>query len=193
VTCSAADSRGNSTSASFTVRVTPPPPPPPPPPDEELPSEAPPTDPAPPTEPLSQPGRAFGIGSIRRQAGVYDFSFRAGEGLSGLENGALILGVKSHQPGRRGGAWSEDHFVARTVERVTFNLSEMTVLLAGRGRWNGQNGYLYEVLAADKKHARHNPGHDWIRVVVKSPAGAVVATVEGTLTSGSVHIIRVRR
>jgi hypothetical protein len=187
VTCSAADSRGNSTSASFTVRVTPPPPPPPPPPSsEEPPREEPPTEP-------SQPGRAFGLGAVRTQARVYEFSFRAGESVSALESGGLLLGVKSHHPGRKGGTWSEDHFVARTVDRVTFSLNDMTVLFTGRGRWNGQSGYAYSVLAADKKHARHSRGHDWVRVVVKSPAGTIVAMVEGVLTSGSIQITRARR
>ncbi len=164
VTCSARDSRGNTASASFTVTVTQP----------EV------EEPAP-----GLPGRAYGHGFIREDHWHYEFGFVARENAVGAERGGLMLEVKAgyraaHRNQRRNG-----RFVSSGVASVTFG-SDSTVLLTGTGRWNGNDGYRYELTAADT-HFRGR-AYDIVRMTITSPNGEVVAHVEGKLDGGNIHI-----
>ncbi len=162
VTCSANDSRGNATSGSFTVSVTPAA-------GEPEPGLA---------------GRMHGHGVIRSDNSHYQFAFSAMKNSSGTERGSLSLTAQSksragkHQ--RRGG-----RFVSSSVASVVFG-ADRSVVLTGTGRWNGTAGYHYEVAASDK-HGRRRP-HDVVSITVTSPAGDVVAHVDGRVDAGNIRI-----
>ncbi len=175
VTCSASDSRGNTASGSFTVTVT------------EPASE----DPGPSPEP-GVPGRAYGHGFIREDHWQYEFGFAARENAAGAERGGLQLEVKAGHAGHRAAHRSErrgGRFVSNGVSSVTFG-ADATVLLTGTGRWNGTNGYRFELSAADKRFKRRV--HDLVRMTITSPTGEVVAHVEGRLAGGNIRIWRSR-
>jgi hypothetical protein len=161
VTCSTSDSRGNLTIAQFTVHVSP--------------------------SDKGSSGRAFGHGSVQKNGSTYQFTFDASQKPSGAEKGELGLVVKSEPKAKKARAAAHvDHFLAWTVDAVTFSGS--TVLFSGVGKWNGLHGYRYEVSAADKTQ----PGrgrHDWVRIIIKAPGGAIVAQVDGTLSSGRIRVI----
>jgi len=162
VTCTASDSHGNTSSAGFNVTVTAPPPPPDP--------------PAPPVDPT--PGGVFGDGFIRDDDMRYEFKFMAVEAASGLDRGGLVFTVNSRR--------RHDEFVSRTVESVSFD-GRSGVLFAGTGRWNGRDGYHYEVSALE--NGRYNRD-DVVRITIKSSDGAVVGQVNGRLGGGNVQFFR---
>ncbi len=123
VTCTATDTRDNTTEAKFIVRVT-----------EN--SNAP------------TPGKAFGYGYVRDSKHHYEFAFAAIEKPSGREEGRLSFRVKSlHQVSK--GRPRIDHFQSKSIDAVTFS-QDSTVLFTGTGRWNGAAGYRYEVSAINK-------------------------------------------
>jgi hypothetical protein len=165
VTCSASDSRANSTSASFTVRVT----------------RA--VDPEPEPEP-GAPGRMSGRGFMREEGRIVEFVMSAGENAAGAERGGLVVTVKpannsAHRGRRRG------HFESISVGAVTFS-PDSSVVFAGTGRWNGNAGYRYEVTAADKRGGRRS--HDRVSITITSPSGQVVVHCEGALDGGNIFI-----
>jgi HYR domain len=123
VTCSATDTRGNSTDATFIVRVTE-------------------------TGNPSKSGKVVGYGFIRDSEHHYQFAFAAIEKPSGREAGELLLTVKSEHRSRKGRS-SNDHFRAKLVDAVTFS-EHSSVLFTGTGRWNDIAGYRYEVSTTDK-------------------------------------------
>jgi hypothetical protein len=166
VNCSASDSRGNTTQGSFTVRVTA-------------------SDPDP--DAPGKPGKMIGYGYLRNEGRHYEFSFTAVERPSGAERGGLLLTVK---PGHRNGRRRGDRFVSRSVDSVIFD-ADSTVLFTGTGRWNGQDGYRYEVSAADKTVRRRR--HDIVRITITSPAGEIVAQVDGRVMGGDIQFVRIRR
>ena len=128
ITCTASDSRGNTSSSSFTVTVTAGD-------DGE--------------EDPSTPGKVYGYGYMREDDLRYEFAFSAIERASGLERGGLVFSVKSGYCGyHRHSHRPNDHFVSKTVESVTFD-GHSAVLFTGTGRWNGRDGYRYEVKASD--------------------------------------------
>jgi hypothetical protein len=164
VTCSASDSRGNSTSASFTVRVT----------------RA--ADPEPEPEP-GVPGRMFGRGFMHEDNWRYEFAFAAAENASGAERGTLLMTAKSHGPyraRRRAG-----RFESSSVGSVEFS-PESIVVYSGTGRWNGISGYRFEVVAADRHNGRRS--RDRVRITITSPTGEVVVHCEGALDGGNIFI-----
>jgi HYR domain-containing protein/Big-like domain-containing protein len=123
VTCSASDSRGNTTSQSFTVRVT----------------RA--SDPEP---PANTPGRVHGYGFVRNDDQRTEFAFSAMENTAGAESGSLLVTVKTSNGNQR----RTDNFAATTVSSLMFGRF-CTVVFGGTGRWNGVGGYRYRVAAAD--------------------------------------------
>jgi hypothetical protein len=169
VSCTSSDSRGNTTAGNFTVRVT----------------QTSPLPPLPPPTPAGMPGQVFGHGFIRDNEVKYEFLFAATEKPSGREDGNLLITVKSEHRGREGRP-RNDHFVANTVEAVTFSDS-FTVRFTGTGRWNGRAGYRYEVAAVNNinTNQRHR---DAVRITIKGPGGVVVAYCGGTLAGGNVQI-----
>jgi HYR domain len=167
VTCKSTDSRGNSASASFTVRVT----------------------------DVTTPGLMWGAGTVRSGDFRYDIEFAVGE--RSFHEGALLgLQVKDERNSRR----AADRFAARTTNFVAFfndpavhpRSSRIdTVLFSGLGEWNGRGGYRYEMSVVDK-------GELWrpsmrVRLTISSSSGAVVAVVDGTLSSGGCTLTRAFR
>jgi len=171
VTCSSSDSRGNSSSASFTVRVA----------------------------DVTTPGAMGGIGLVRTGNVNYEFEFGAYE--RGAERAKLqvhVTDVQSRRRNRRDDrfyartadfiAFSDDP----TVRPGRSHRPQVdTVLFSGQGDWNGQGGYRYEVFAVDQGDFYHR--NDSVRITIKAPNGSVVANVNGTLTSGFVESARLRR
>jgi hypothetical protein len=168
VTCSATDSRGHTSTSSFTVTVTP--------------------DDGGGEEPVT-PGKVIGYGYIHTNAKHHEFAFNAVERPSGADRGGLILTVKTLKPAYRYrySRWSIDRFVSKTVDSVAFTNSS-AVLFSGTGRWNGLDGYQYEVSAAEGARVRRRD--DSVRITIKSPGGTVVAYVDGTLDGGNIEFLR---
>ncbi len=169
VTCSASDSRGNGTTSSFTVTVT------------EGDGGGGGEDPA-------TPGKVFGYGFIRNDDMRYEFTFSAVERASGLERGGLLFTVKSgycshHRHTRR----HNDRFVSRSVDSVVFE-GHSSVVFKGTGRWNGREGYSYEVSAVEKRGRSRR--YDVVGITIKSSTGVIVAQVNGTLGGGNVQFVR---
>ena len=162
IACTSSDSRGNTTSWSFTVSVT--------------------------ATETAMSGQVFGVGSIRVDDLNYEFAFAA-IGKSGVERAALLFTVKSGYCGRhRHTRRPSDSFVSTTAESVSFD-GDHAALVTGTGRWNGRPGYRYEVSASDTVvSGRH---YDAVRITVKSSTGAVVAHVDGTLNGGNIQFVRV--
>jgi hypothetical protein len=168
VTCSSADTRGNTTSASFTLRVLPLPvvtPPPPPPPPVEPPPVVPPVE-------IEVPGKMDGAGYVRASGTKYEFSFAVSESASGVERVRFSLHTRSGK------------FVASTMESCTFG--DRTALFSGTGRWQGVAGYRYTVFARDYALTGQRRA-DLVRMTITSPAGRVVADVDGEVNGGKVN------
>jgi hypothetical protein len=169
VTCSASDSRGNSTSASFIVTVQP---------DDGG------------NDPVT-PGKVIGYGFILDEDIQYEFAFSAMERSSGRETASLFVIVKSGYCGRHHHSRRRnDRFVANTVDSIVFDDSS-AVSFTGSGRWNGRDGYRYEVSAIDRIVSNHHS--EAVHVTIKSPSGTVVAEVEGRLNGGNVRFLRMPR
>jgi hypothetical protein len=172
VTCSASDSRENVSTAQFTVTVN----------GVEEEEEDP--DPA-------TPGRVFGYGFIRDDDMRYEFAFNASERASGVERGSVLFSVKSSYDSRhRRAGLRSGHFVSGRVNKVTFG-EDRTVLFSGTGRWNGLDGYRFEVFAVDPIARRSHD--DIVHITITSETGEIVAEADGRLGGGNVHFVRMRR
>ena len=66
-----------------------------------------------------------------------------------------------------------------------------TVLFSGTGEWNGRDGYRYQMSVVDLGDAWHP--NLCVKLTVTSPAGVVVASVNGRLTSGGCTLTRAFR
>jgi hypothetical protein len=173
VTCMASDSRGNTSSASFSVTVTEPPAPP-----------------VPPDDPVT-PGWVFGNGFIRDNDTRYEFRFWAVESASGLNRGGLILTVRSGSGAeQRNTRRRQDEFVSKTAESAVFD-ARSNVVFKGTGRWNGRDGYSYEVSALET--SRQLRRGDIVAITIKSSDGTIVGQVNGRLGGGNVQFFRTRR
>jgi hypothetical protein len=171
VTCSSSDSRGNSSSVSFTVRVG----------------------------DVTTPGAMAGVGLVRTGGVNYEFEFGAYE--RGSERARLQVRVTDTQSRRynrrddRFYARTADFIAFSDDPTVRPGRSHRpqvdTVLFSGHGDWNGRGGYRYEVFAVDQGDYYHR--NDSVRITIKAPNGSVVANVSGHLTSGFVESARLRR
>ena len=166
VTCSSSDSRGNSTSASFTVRVT----------------------------DVTTPGLMWGDGTIRVGSLRYDLAFAVGERSFG-QGAVLELRVRDDHNSRRDDRFEgrSTNFVAFSNDPAVHPGSSRidTVLFSGTGEWNGRGGYKYQMSVVDRGDAGH-PSL-CIKLTVTSPTGVVVASVDGKLTSGGCTLTRAFR
>ena len=166
VTCSSSDSRGNSTSASFTVRVT----------------------------DVTTPGLMWGDGTVRVGSLRYDVAFAVGERSFG--QGALLeLRVRDDHNSRRDDRFEgrSTNFVAFSNDPTVHPGSSRidTVLFSGTGEWNGRGGYKYQMSVVDRGDAWHP--NLCVKLTVTSPTGVVVASVDGKLTSGGCTLTRAFR
>ena len=170
VTCTSSDTRGNTSSAKFTVRVT----------------------------NASVPGLMLGFGYIDQNNARYDFGFVVRERASGTERAVLELGVTTGSGRtRRQDSFVAKSTTAVTFSddptfRPGFSARPQvdTVAFSGVGEWNGRSGYRYEALATDQgEPGRHR---ETFRITVTAPNGTVVARVDGTLSGGNVQSARIR-
>jgi hypothetical protein len=171
VTCSSTDTRGNSSSKSFTVRVT----------------------------DVTTPGAMAGLGLVRAGGVNYEFAFGVTERYR--ERGLLqvrVTNVQNSGHNRRDDrfcarttdfvAFSDDPTVRPGRSRRP---QVDSVLFSGAGEWNGHSGYRYEVFGVDHGDSYHR--NDTVRITIKAANGSVVASVDGVLTSGFVESARLRR
>jgi hypothetical protein len=171
VACSASDLHGNAANGSFTVTVT--------------------------TTP--QTGRMIGIGQIAAGAVTHTFDFFVQE----QSNGADLSAISYRRTTSRPGPDLEERFDAIAITGVSFfnvpNVSPGplpasgvdTVMFAGRGRWNGRTGYTFEARATDA--GEPGRGRDTFAITIRDAGGAVVASVNATLTSGNVDSLATAR
>ncbi len=170
VSCTATDASGNSASRTFTVTVTVAPPPP----------------------PSSQAGHMFGIGEVKTGEDRVTFAFDVRESARQIERGWVVLKIKD------GGR--PDRYFALNVSDVRFSNAEGykpgskpksgvdTVTFSGKGHWNGRANYKFEITATDR--GEPGRGRDTFAVVIRTPAGAVVESVSGTLRDGNIQSFR---
>ena len=127
VTCSTSDTRDNTASASFTVRVR---------------AFVPQPVPEPPAPEVETPGSMKGAGFVRVKKVKYDFVFAVSESASGAESVRFSLHTKA---GR---------FAANTMESCKFG--DRDALFSGRGSWKGAAGYRYTVFARDRERSNRS-------------------------------------
>jgi hypothetical protein len=168
VACTAVDAQLNTAHGSFTVTVV--------------------------TAP--QPGRMTGDGSIAIGTVTHSFNFLVQEQGSGADLSAISYRMTTAKPGRD----QEDTFVAIAVAGVSFyNVPGVTpgtrpasgvdtVTFTGKGWWNGRSGYTFDARATDA--GEPGRGHDVFAITIRSAAGAVVASVNATITSGNIQSVR---
>jgi HYR domain len=168
VACTANDGHGNTAQGSFTVTVV--------------------------TAP--QPGRMTGDGSIAIGSVTHSFDFFVQERGSGADLSAISYRMTTARPGPD----QVDQFVAIAVTGVTFyNVPGVapgtrpasgvdTVTFTGRGWWNGRSGYTFEARATDA--GEPGRGHDSFAITIRSATGAVVASVNATITTGNIQSLR---
>jgi hypothetical protein len=169
VSCSAADTHGNTASGSFTVTVT----------------------------TATVPGRmvadaAVDLGTVR-----HDFTFLVQEEAGGGDLGVLVDRVTTRRPGRdqvdlfvSTAVTSVAFFNVPGVSPGPQPPSGVdTVSFAGVGLWNGRGGYGFDAVATDGGE----PGRqrDAFRITVRDAAGNVVATVDGGITSGNIQSLHI--
>ena len=166
VTCSASDTRGNASSASFTVHVP----------------------------PVSTPGAMAGLALVRAGSIKYQIGFSVVERATG-ERARFDLRISDRQRRDEfrarttdGVAFSDDPAVTpgRTLQPQVDS-----VLFGGTGEWNGHGGYRYEVFAVDRGDLGFQ--RDSVRVTITAPGGAVVAHLDGALSGGFIESARLRR
>ena len=170
VACSASDARGNTATGSFHVVVT--------------------------TADVA--GRMVGDASIVRGAVTHAITFAVRERASGADAGTLRYEILTKQRGRD----TVDRFESTLLTSVSFfDLPDVspgkrppsgidTVLFSGLGIWNGRSGYAFEVIAKDG--GEPGRGVDAVAVTVRDGAGAIVASIDGTITAGNITSLRMR-
>jgi hypothetical protein len=131
----------------------------------------------------------------------YEFQFHLNERASGAERGWITLEVE--RIGRETRANQIGTFASFNVDTIVFSDNPAfrpgyspkpnidSASISGTGRWNGMPGYTFsgEVVDAGEPGA----GRDRFTMTVRSPQGATVATVTGTITAGNIQSSRVDR
>jgi len=147
------------------------------------------------------PGQLEGAGQIETAGVRYAFVFLVRERASGSERGSLRLDVD--RVGGNPRTREIGDFVSTAVDTVVFSDDPGlkpgrrekpdvdTASFIGKGRWNGLPGYTFTAVAADA--GEPGRGRDQFTITVRSPQGAVVATVSGTITAGNIQSNRVAR
>jgi predicted extracellular nuclease len=164
VACTAADLAGNTTSASFTVTITP-----------------------------VVPGRILGAGSIGTGNDRVWFSLDVRESASAIERGWLVLKV-ADRPGRPDRYFAASVADVQFSNAPGYAPGRRpgsgvdTVQFTGVGYWNGLAGHTFEVTASDR--GEPGRGHDTFSTVIKNPLGVIVATASGTLRDGNLQSLR---
>ena len=147
------------------------------------------------------PGWMQGAGFVRDDDARYQFDFFARENVHGHERARLSLRIDADGRRKRGRT-RDDHFTSRTVSSITFSNDPTirpghsrrdqvdTVTFSGAGDWNGRPGYTYDAWAQDAgEPGRHRES---IRVIVRNPAGLIVAQFAGDLDGDNIQSRRIR-
>jgi hypothetical protein len=141
----------------------------------------------------------LGVGQIAAGTVTHAFDFFVQEQSSGADLSAISYRRTTSRPGPD----LEDRFDAIAITGVSFfNLPNVspgtlppsgvdTVLFTGRGRWNGRTGYTFEARATDA--GEPGRGRDTFAITVRDAAGAVVASVNATLTAGNIDSLSAGR
>jgi hypothetical protein len=169
VSCSAADSHGNTATGSFTVTVS--------------------------TADL--PGRMIGDAVIDLGTVRHDVAFVVQEHASGADAGGLQYRVTTRQRGRdqedrfeSTAITSVSFFNVPGVSPGPQPASGVdTVSFSGVGRWNGRAGYRFDAVAVDA--GEPGRGRDAFRISVQDPSGLVVASVDAEITAGNIQSLRI--
>jgi probable HAF family extracellular repeat protein len=144
----------------------------------------------------SLPGRMIGQGHLDAGGARHYFEFRVAAD-DGPGDGALRYHARPGGTPRLRNV----NFVSTAITAVAFSNdpaltpgeqpepSQDTVLFAGTGAWNGAAGYTFAVTATDA--GEPGVGHDRFVLTVTSPAGEVVAAVDGLLSGGNIQSKRV--
>src|SRR5262249_993993 len=137
----------------------------------------------------------IGSGQINGPNVEHAFSFVVREHASGAEAGAIQYTRETRPSGR--GLPTVDRFVSMQVTSVAFydapgsqptpapppTLDQVT--FTGVGAWNGHGGYTFAAQALDAGDPGR--GRDQFSITIRDAGGAVVATVTGTIGSGSIQ------
>jgi len=131
----------------------------------------------------------------------YEFAFHVNERANGSERGYLTLEVE--RVGRETRGNQIGTFASVSLQPVIFSdnpafrpgrssrPSVDTATFSGVGRWNGSPGYQFSAVALDA--GEPGAGRDQFTITIRSPQGAVVATVTGAITSGNIQSSRLGR
>jgi hypothetical protein len=115
-------------------------------------------------------------------------------------NGADVSAISYHVTTSRPGPDQNDEFVAVAVSGVAFyNLPGVTpgsrppsgvdtVVFSGKGLWNGHAGYTFEAQATDA--GEPGRGRDVFAITIRNGSGAIVASVNATITNGNIQSLR---
>jgi probable HAF family extracellular repeat protein len=156
-----------------------------------------PADPAPVPDDLA--GRIRGHGHLE---GHHHFAFRVGKRPDSAPFGQLHYWHTQATTNHGKPHWRLDRFFATSITAATFSDDPAltpskkakpvvdTVLFTGTGRWNGVDGYTFEVQAADA--GEPGRGRDSFAIVIKAPDGTIVANAGGTLAGGNVQSVPVK-
>lgn len=168
VTCTSTDPAGNTATAAFTVRVD-----------------------------LAE-GRMRGKGSVRAGAknDQFEFDVDVAARQRGRSNGDdLRISYELDGPRKK-----RDRFDATAITSIVFTDDPSfgpgrtptptidTVTFAGRGKFNGVEGFTFEVQASDR--GEPGKGRDTFTLIVRDGGGAVVMTESGVLDSGNIQSLR---
>jgi hypothetical protein len=174
VQCTATDSNGHTSAGSFVVTVT----------------------------TANTAGRMVGDAEIAAANTRRTVVFFVQEHATGSEAGALTYTVTTTTTtnGRR--TVRVDSFVAFAVTNVAFfdvpGVSPPSppsgvdsVAFEGNGRWNGRPGYRFTAQAVDAAQPGRN--QDRFAITIRDGAGAVVSSVDATITAGEIRSLRIGR
>jgi hypothetical protein len=78
--------------------------------------------------------------------------------------------------------------LAMSHENAALVINQMQEVFKGTGRWNGRDGYSYEVSALENSRQLHRG--DIVRITIKSSDGTIVGEVNGRLGGGNVQFFR---
>ena len=146
-------------------------------------------------------GEMDGVGRTDVAGVRYEFAFHLNERASGAERGRIRLEVE--RVGRETRANEIGTFVASSVDTIVFSDNPAfrpgrgprpridSASIGGVGSWNGTPGYTFVGEAVDA--GEPGAGRDRFTITVRSPQGAIVATVTGTITAGNIQSSRVER
>ena len=63
-----------------------------------------------------------------------------------------------------------------------------TVTFTGQGLWNGRAGYTFAAQATDA--GEPGRGHDVFAITIRDSGGAIVASVNATITDGNIQSLK---